>query len=49
MTDELTYFDISPSGYSKSQVGSKGETDDPNSVCTDLRMILKEVKCWLCK
>lgn len=37
----LTYFDTNMNGNSKSQVDSKGETDDPNSIGTDLMVILK--------
>lgn len=39
-----TYVDVRLSGRSKGQIDPERETDDPNSVSTDLRMILKQVE-----
>lgn len=35
------HFKTTPSGEAKSQNDSKGEANDPNSVCIDLTVILK--------
>ena len=45
----LTYFDPKLSGISKSQVDSIRQTDHPNSVGTDLMMILQQLEGWLFK
>lgn len=36
-----THFNTNPSGNAKGQTDSKGEANDPNSVCIDLTVILK--------
>lgn len=36
-----THFNTNPSGDAKGQTDSKGEANDPNSVCIDLTVILK--------
>lgn len=44
-----THINIRLSCSKKSQVYAKGEANDPNSISTDLRVVLEQMECRLLK